>query len=157
MKRVQFLAYDRLDLVVDFRCQKHDAIHGIHRVPRKEFGEEFNLVYIDDQMLTILRNQRSYLLHKCVMKPQSMPLEMWYNLLDRSQTEEFERISQRNRNARSSQPTETYLQFCGQGGILAYASRHYGQYGVMPSPEQVAQYKEEQRQRYLARQNIQYP
>jgi hypothetical protein len=82
MKQVQFLAYSRFDRVVDFRCQKHDAIHGIHQVLRKEFGEEFSSAYVDDQMSTILKNQRLYLLHKCVAKPWSVPLEMWYNLLE---------------------------------------------------------------------------
>jgi hypothetical protein len=38
MKRIQYLAYNRLDLVLDFQCQKHEAIHGIYGVLRKDLG-----------------------------------------------------------------------------------------------------------------------
>jgi hypothetical protein len=155
LKRLRHLAYDRLDLVKDFRCQKHDAIHNIHKVLRKEFGPEFSLSYVDEQMATVLRNRRCYLLHKCISKPRSVPMETWYALLDHSQSDEFQEMSGRNREARRTHPPETYLHHCGQGGVLAYASKYFSKHEEMPSAEQVAEYKTAQKAQYRARRSRQ--
>jgi sulfate adenylyltransferase subunit 1 (EFTu-like GTPase family) len=43
MKILQYLAYNRLDLVKFFWCQNYDAIHDIYKALHKEFGMEFSL------------------------------------------------------------------------------------------------------------------
>jgi hypothetical protein len=109
LKRLCHLAYDRLDVVKDFRCQNHDAIHAIYKVLRKEFKAEFSLLYVNEKMETVLCNRCFYLLYKCVSKPRSVPIETWYALFDHSQSDEFQVLFEKNCEARRTYPQETYL------------------------------------------------
>jgi hypothetical protein len=84
------------------------------------------------------------------MKPRAILLEMWYNLLDSSQSNEFQMLSKQNENACKSHLLQAYLYFYGQVGVQAYALKYYAKYKKMPLLEQVAEYKKAKRARYLA-------